>query len=29
MQVQLVAGKWATVDVAHAGDEYVLSKYPF
>ena len=28
-QVQSVAGKWVKVDVAHAGDEYLLSKYPF
>ena len=28
-QVQSVAGKWVKVDVAHAGDKYVLSKYPF
>lgn len=28
-QVQSVAGKWANVAVAHAGDEYVLSKYPW
>ena len=28
-QVQSVAGKWVSVEVAHAGDEYVLSKYPF
>lgn len=28
-QVQSVAGKWVNVAVAHAGDEYVLSKYPF
>lgn len=28
-EVQSVAGKWVKVDVAHAGDEYVLSKYPW
>ena len=28
-EVQSVAGKWVKVDVAHAGDEYILSKYPF
>lgn len=28
-EVQSVAGKWVSVDVAHAGDEYLLSKYPF
>ena len=28
-EVQSVAGKWVRVDVAHAGDEYVLSKYPW
>ena len=28
-EVQLVAGKWVNVTVAHAGDEYILSKYPF
>ena len=28
-QVQSVAGKWVNVAVAHAGDEYVLSKYPW
>lgn len=28
-EVQSVAGKWVNVNVAHAGDEYVLSKYPF
>ena len=28
-EVQSVAGKWVNVAVAHAGDEYVLSKYPF
>ena len=28
-EIQSVAGKWVRVDVAHAGDEYVLSKYPF
>ena len=28
-EVQSVAGKWVKVDVAHAGDKYVLSKYPF
>ena len=28
-EVQSVAGKWVRVDVAHAGDEYLLSKYPF
>ena len=28
-EVQSVAGKWVTVDVAHAGDEYILSKYPW
>ena len=26
---QSVAGKWVNVVVAHAGDEYVLSKYPW
>lgn len=28
-EVQSVAGKWVNVAVAHAGDEYVLSKYPW
>lgn len=28
-EIQEVAGKWVNVDVAHAGDEYILSKYPF
>ena len=28
-EVQSVAGKWVRVDVAHAGDKYVLSKYPW
>ena len=28
-QVQSVSGKWVSVAVAHAGDEYFLSKYPF
>ena len=28
-EVQSVAGKWVRVDVAHAGDEYILSKYPW
>ena len=28
-EVQSVAGKWVNVTVAKAGDEYVLSKYPF
>lgn len=28
-EVQSVAGKWVSVDVAHAGDKYVLSKYPW
>lgn len=28
-EVQSVAGKWVSVDVAHAGDEYLLSKYPW
>ena len=28
-EVQSVAGKWVNVEVAHAGDEYLLSKYPF
>ena len=28
-EVQSVAGKWVSVEVAHAGDEYVLNKYPF
>lgn len=28
-EVQSVAGKWVSVAVAHAGDEYVLSKYPW
>ena len=28
-EIQSVAGKWVRVDVAHAGDEYLLSKYPF
>lgn len=28
-EVQSVAGKWVNVEVAKAGDEYVLSKYPF
>lgn len=28
-EVQSVAGKWVRVDVAKAGDEYVLSKYPW
>ena len=28
-EVQSVAGKWVSVEVAHAGDEYVLSKYPW
>ena len=28
-EVQSVAGKWVSVEVAHAGDEYILSKYPF
>ena len=28
-EVQSVAGKWVRVDVARAGDKYVLSKYPF
>lgn len=28
-EVQSVAGKWVRVDVAHAGAEYVLSKYPW
>ena len=28
-EVQSVAGKWVSVAVAKAGDEYILSKYPF
>lgn len=28
-EVQSVAGKWVSVAVAKAGDEYVLSKYPW
>ena len=28
-EAQSVAGKWVSVDVACAGDEYILSKYPF
>lgn len=28
-EVQSVAGKWVNVEVAHAGDEYLLSKYPW
>ena len=28
-EVQSVAGKWVSVSVAKAGDEYVLSKYPW
>lgn len=28
-EIQSVAGKWVNVEVAHAGDEYVLSKYPW
>ena len=28
-EVQSVAGKWVNVAVAHAGDEYILSKYPW
>lgn len=28
-EVQSVAGKWVSVEVSHAGDEYVLNKYPF
>ena len=28
-EVQSVAGKWVSVAVAHAGDKYVLSKYPW
>ena len=28
-EIQEVAGKWVNVAVAHAGDEYVLSKYPW
>ena len=28
-EVQSVAGKWVSVNVAHAGDEYILSKYPW
>lgn len=28
-EVQSIAGKWVNVDVAHAGDKYVLSKYPW
>ena len=28
-EIQSVAGKWVSVEVAHAGDEYVLNKYPF
>ena len=28
-EIQQVAGKWVNVDVARAGDEYLLSKYPF
>ena len=28
-EIQQVAGKWVSVEVAHAGDEYLLSKYPF
>ena len=28
-EVQSVAGKWVRVDVAHAEDEYILSKYPW
>ena len=28
-EVQSVAGKWVSVAVAHAGDEYILSKYPW
>ena len=28
-EVQSVAGKWVSVAVAHAGDEYLLSKYPW
>ena len=28
-EIQSVAGKWVRVDVAHAGDKYVLSKYPW
>ena len=28
-EIQSVAGKWVKVDVAHAGDKYVLSKYPW
>ena len=28
-EVQSVAGKWVNVAVAKAGDEYVLSKYPW
>ena len=28
-EVQSVAGKWVSVDVAHAGDEYLLIKYPW
>ena len=28
-EIQSVAGKWVSVSVAKAGDEYVLSKYPW
>lgn len=28
-EVQSVAGKWVSVTVTRAGDEYLLSKYPF
>lgn len=28
-EVQSAAGKWVKVDVAHAEDEYLLSKYPW
>ena len=28
-EVQSVAGRWVSVAVAHAEDEYILSKYPF
>lgn len=28
-QIQSVSGKWVKAAVAHAGDEYILSKYPF